>query len=556
MPKLPRLAGRLRVTDLLDVAESGETHQSTSRNEDSVMNGEQPPAERVRSGLIPHRWTRVDDPEAVAVVAAHEAVIAGGGPAGLTAAYELSKHGKSCVVLEADPRLVGGISRTDSYKGYRFDIGGHRFFSKSDEVNRLWHEILGEAFLTRSRLSRIYYDRKFFHYPLKPADALWKLGLLRSCRIVASYIRARLNPIKPERSVEDWVVNRFGRELFEIFFKSYTEKVWGVSTSRITAEWAAQRIKDLSLVRAVTSALFGKLGRRRGEIIKTLIDEFHYPRLGPGQMWEVARDRIRAQGGAVHLDRRVVRIEHDGDRVTSFLTSDANGRQTRYTGSHFLSTLPIRDLIRAMSPSPPSEVIRAAESLNYRDFLTVVLIVDRTETFPDNWIYIHEPQVKLGRVQNFKNWSPDLVPDPTKTSLGLEYFCFEGDDLWTSTDAELLALGRREIDAIGLVSASDVVDGCVVRVPKAYPVYDDDYQSHLVTIRNWIKTLPNLELAGRNGMHKYNNQDHSMMTALLAARNILGLGRFDTWKVNTDAEYHEAPLPDRGRAVPRTVSVE
>ena len=287
--------------------------------------------------------------------------------------------------------MVGGISRTDSYKGYRFDIGGHRFFSKSDEVNRLWHEILGEEFLTRSRLSRIYYDRKFFHYPLKPADALWKLGLLRSCRIVASYIKARLRPIKPERSVEDWVVNRFGRELFEIFFKSYTEKVWGVSTSTITAEWAAQRIKDLSLVRAVTSALFGKLGRRRGEMIKTLIDEFHYPRLGPGQMWEVARDRIRSQGGAVHLDRRVVRIEHDGDRVTSFLTSEGDGRHTRYLGRHFLSTLPIRDLIRAMSPSPPLEVIQAAQSLKYRDFLTVVLIVDRAETFPDNWIYIHEP---------------------------------------------------------------------------------------------------------------------------------------------------------------------
>jgi protoporphyrinogen oxidase len=520
------------------------------------MNGEQPQSERVRSRLVPHRWTRVDDPGTLPVVAAHEAVIAGGGPAGLTAAYELSKHGKSCVVLEADPRLVGGISRTDTYKGYRFDIGGHRFFSKSDEVNRLWHEVLGDQFLTRSRLSRIYYDRKFFHYPLKPADALRKLGLVRSFRIVASYIQAQLRPIKPERSLEDWVVNRFGRKLFEIFFKSYTEKVWGMPTTTISADWAAQRIKDLSLVRAVTSALFGKLGRNRGAVIKTLIEEFQYPRLGPGQMWEVARDRIRAQGGAVHLDRRVVRIEHDGERVTSFLAIDGDGRQTRYLGRHFLSTLPIRDLIRAMSPSPPLEVIQAAQALKYRDFLTVVLIVDRAETFPDNWIYIHEPQVKLGRVQNFKNWSPDLVPDPGKTSLGLEYFCFEGDDLWTKADGELIELGRREIDEIGLVSAADVIDGCVVRVPKAYPVYDDDYQAHVAVIRNWLKKLPNLELAGRNGMHKYNNQDHSMMTALLAARNILGLGRFDTWKVNTDAEYHEGEetVPDRGRAVPRTVS--
>jgi protoporphyrinogen oxidase len=491
-------------------------------------------------------------------VAAYEAIIAGGGPAGLTAAYELSKHGKACVVLESDPRMVGGISRTDQYKGYRFDIGGHRFFSKSGEVNRLWHEILGDEFLTRSRLSRIYYDRKFFHYPLRPVDALWKLGLWRSCRIVASYLRARLAPIKPERSFEDWVVNRFGRRLFEIFFKSYTEKVWGMPTSTISADWAAQRIKNLSLIRAVTSALFGPWLARRGEVIKTLIEEFHYPRLGPGQMWEVARDRIRAQAGAVHLDRRVVRVEHDGHAVRSFLTLDSDGRQTRYLGTHFLSTLPVRDLIRAMSPAAPPEVVAAAESLGYRDYLTVVLIVDRAETFPDNWIYIHEPSVRLGRIQNFKNWSPDMVPDPSKTSLGLEYFCFEGDDLWTKPDSELIELGRREIEAIGLASAAEVIDGCVVRMPKAYPVYDDQYQDHLAVIRGWLKTLENLELAGRNGMHKYNNQDHSMMTALLAARNILGLGEFDTWKVNTDAEYHEESTGDdeakAGRAVPRRSS--
>ena len=516
-----------------------------------------PQSEISRAGPIPHRWTRVDDPESVAIVDAYEAIIGGGGPAGLTAAYELSKHGRPCVVLEADPRMVGGISRTDQYKGYRFDIGGHRFFSKSDEINRLWTEILGEELLTRDRLSRIYYDRKFFHYPLKPVDALWKLGFLRSCRIVASYLKARLSPIKPERSVEDWVVNRFGRELFAIFFKSYTEKVWGMPTNTIRADWAAQRIKDLDLVRAVTSALFGRWSSKRGEVIKTLIDRFQYPRLGPGQMWEVARDRIRAQGGAVHLDRRVVRVEHDGTSVTAFLTRDAEGRQTRYLGRHFLSTLPVRELIHAMSPPAPPEVIEAAESLKYRDFLTVVLIVDRAETFPDNWIYIHEPGVRVGRVQNFKNWSPDLVPDPSRTSLGLEYFCFEGDDVWTMPDAELVALGRREIDTIGLASASEVIDGCVVRMPKAYPVYDDQYQSHLAVIRGWLKSLTNLELAGRNGMHKYNNQDHSMMTALLAARNILGLGSFDTWKVNTDAEYHEGSAEDqpadRGRAVPQRV---
>jgi protoporphyrinogen oxidase len=256
-------------------------------------------------------------------------------------------------------------------------------------------------------------------------------------------------------------------------------------------------------------------------------------------MWEAARDKIRKGGNAVHHDARVARIEHDGSSVTAFISRDSKGKLTRYEGRNFVSTLPIRDLIRAMDPPAPVEVIEAAESLRYRDFLTVVLILDQAETFPDNWIYIHEPDVRVGRIQNFKNWSPDLVPDPSKSSLGLEYFCFEGDDLWTKPDAELIALGRKEVDAIGLANSSDVIDGCVVRMPKAYPVYDDVYQNHLNVIRNWLKTLGNLELAGRNGMHKYNNQDHSMMTALLAARNILGLGRFDTWKVNTDAEYHE-----------------
>ncbi len=396
----------------------------------------------LRDGLIPHRWTRVDDPGSVAVVAAYDAIIAGGGPAGLTAAYELTKHGKPCVVLEADPRMVGGISRTDQYKGFRFDIGGHRFFSRSAEINRLWREILGDELLTRGRLSRIYYDRKFFHYPLKPLNALWNLGFCKSCKIVASYLKARLLPIHPERTYEDWVVNRFGRELFETFFKSYTEKVWGTPTNTISPDWAAQRIQNLNLIRAVTSALFAGRGSRKGEVIKTLIDQFEYPRLGPGQMWEVARDRVRAQGGAVHHDRRVVGVEHDGTAVTAFVARDSDGRLTRYEGRHFLSTLPIRELIRSMDPQPPAEVLHAADSLKYRDFLTVVLIVDRAETFPDNWIYIHEPGVKVGRIQNFKNWSPYLVPDPSKTSLGLEYFCFEGDDLWASTDGDLVELGR------------------------------------------------------------------------------------------------------------------
>jgi protoporphyrinogen oxidase len=520
------------------------------------MGMESPRTESTRAGNLPHRWTRVDDPNATAVVASYATVIAGAGPAGLTAAYELTKHGHSCVALEGDPHLVGGISRTDQYKGYRFDIGGHRFFSKSAEVNAIWREILGDQFITRSRMSRIYYDRKFFHYPLKPLDALTKLGLIRSVRIVASYAKARLRPIKPERSFEAWIVNRFGRMLFEIFFKTYTEKLWGMPTSEISADWAAQRIKGLSLVEAVMNALFAGRNKSKGEVIKTLIDSFQYPRLGPGQMWEAARDKVLAAGGGVHLDRRVERVEHDGSSVTAFVARDSEGRLTRYHGQHFLSTMPIRTLIRAMSPSPPRDVLAAADALKYRDFLTVVLIVDQPETFPDTWIYIHEPGVKLGRIQNFKNWSPELVPDPAKSSLGLEYFCFEGDGLWSMADSELVELGRREIDAIGLVNGAKVIDGCVVRMPKAYPVYDDIYQEHLAVIRRWLRTLGNLELAGRNGMHKYNNQDHSMMTALLAARNIMGLGPFDTWKVNTDAEYHEEAsdaATETGRAVPRRV---
>jgi protoporphyrinogen oxidase len=515
-----------------------------------------PRSERLRAGLPPHRWTRVDDPDQEAVVASHAAVIAGAGPAGLTAAYELTRNGHSCVVLESEPALVGGISRTDQYKGYRFDIGGHRFFSKSAEINALWREILGDQFITRKRMSRIYYRRRFFHYPLKPVDAFLKLGPFRTLLILASYVIARLRPIRPERSFEDWTVNRFGRRLFTMFFKTYTEKVWGMATTEISAEWAAQRIKGLDLTKTVINALFGKRSQGKGEVIKTLIDSFQYPRLGPGQMWEAAREKVRAGGNAVHHDRRVSRIEHDGSSISAFVARDAQGRSTRYLGQHYLSTLPIRELIRAMDPPAPEAVRQAAESLRYRDFLTVVLILKQAETFPDNWIYIHEPDVRVGRIQNFKNWSPDLVPDPATSSLGLEYFCFEGDDLWTMPDADLVALGTREVDAIGLARASDVIDGCVVRMPKAYPVYDDVYQDHLRVIRDWLARFDNLELAGRNGMHKYNNQDHSMMTALLAARNILGLGRFDTWKVNTDAEYHEsgAEPTEEARAVPRKIS--
>jgi protoporphyrinogen oxidase len=517
----------------------------------------------VPTTLRPDQWVRVDSPPHEAVIASHDTVIAGAGPAGLSAAYELTKHAQSCVVLEADPHLVGGISRTDVYKNYRFDIGGHRFFSKNPEITALWHEILGPELLERPRLSRIYYNRKFFHYPLRPWDALRKLGPLRAAAILLSYLKARLFPIPQEKSFEDWVVNRFGRLLFEIFFKTYTEKVWGMPTSQISADWAAQRIQGLSLLRAVAAALLAPFTPRspRRPVVKTLIDRFLYPRLGPGQMWETARDKITTAGGVVALDRRVARIEHDGASITAMIAHDQAGRAYRYIGRHYLSTLPIKNLVEALQPEPPAHVLHAARALRYRDFLTVVLIINRPHAFPDSWIYIHEPGVKLGRVQNFKNWSPDMVPNPNTTSLGLEYFCFEGDGLWNLPDHELIELGKREIEQIGLVPASACIDGCVVRMPKAYPVYDDAYRGHVEVVRRYLARFANLQLAGRNGMHKYNNQDHSMLTAILAARNILGMGPFDPWKVNTDAEYHESPADpaaapsDRpvGRAVPRAI---
>ena len=465
--------------------------------------------------------------------------IIGGGPAGLTAAYELLKkdrEGFEVDVFEADPRYVGGIARTAEHQGYRFDIGGHRFFSKSEEIEALWTEILGEEMLTRQRLSRIYYGGRFFHYPLKPLNALASLGPLTSARVLASYARARAFPIEPERSFADWVTNRFGRRLFNIFFKAYTEKVWGIPCDEISADWAAQRIKGLSLTGAVRDAL---LGKRSGDVVKTLIEEFRYPRLGPGMMWEAARDRIREWGGRVHMDRTVVELRTSRGRATSVLTRSESGETKRFGADSFISSMPIRGLIRGVHPKAPEAIQQAAESLKYRDFLTVVLIVNRPSVFPDTWIYVHDPEVTVGRLQNFGNWSPHMVPDPSTTCIGMEYFCNEGDATWTMADADLIALGRRELDALGLVRSAEVQTGTVVRMPKAYPVYDDNYRTNVDSLRRWLEEhASNLQLIGRNGMHRYNNQDHSMMTALLAARNLMG-GSWDLWKVNSDAEYHE-----------------
>jgi len=459
-------------------------------------------------------------------------VVLGAGPAGLTAAYELAKAGVTSTVLEADD-TVGGLSRTAEYKGYRFDIGGHRFFTKVTPVEELWIEILGDDLLTRPRLSRIYYNGKFFSYPLKPFNALFGLGIFETTRCVASYGWARLFPRRPEEDFATWITNRFGKRLFEVFFKTYTEKVWGIPCSQIQAEWAAQRIKGLSLTTALKNALIGDRSARKQDTVKTLINEFLYPRHGPGMMWEKARELVEGMGSRVLMEQAVSRVCWSSGRVTAV---EAGGRT--YEADQFISSVAIRDLIESLEPAPPENVIAAAQRLKYRDFLTVALMVRGESLFPDNWIYIHEPGVKLGRLQNFKNWSPEMVPDPAMTGLGLEYFCSEGDELWSMTDAELVELGKREIVELGFTTAADITDGTVVRMKKAYPVYDRDYAPALETIRAFLATLSNLQLIGRNGMHRYNNQDHSMLTAMLAARNILG-AKHDLWQVNVDEEYHE-----------------
>jgi protoporphyrinogen oxidase len=460
-------------------------------------------------------------------------VVIGGGPAGLTAAYILAKDGVRVTVLEGDD-IVGGISRTAQYNGYRFDIGGHRFFTKIAPVESLWHEILGPEFIQVPRLSRIHYGGKYFDYPLKAKNALFGLGLWNTFLCVASYIKWHFKPYPVEENLEQWVTNRFGKRLFEIFFKTYTEKVWGIPCTEIRAEWAAQRIQGLSLAKAILNA--AQL-QKRSDSIKTLIDRFQYPRLGPGQMWETATDKIRDLGGTVLLNHEVTSLEHEAGRIVAVMVKTPDGPR-RIQGDHFISTMPLRNLARALDPAPPKAIRTAGDGLNYRDFLTVALMIDADNVFPDNWIYIHTPGVQVGRIQNFNNWSRAMVPEPGTTCLGLEYFCFEGDGLWSSADADLVALAKKELGELGLVDPAKVRDGCVVRMPKAYPVYDSTYAAHLSMLRTYIDPIPNLHTVGRNGMHKYNNQDHSMFTAMMAVANMKGAAH-DVWAVNTDFEYHE-----------------
>jgi len=476
-----------------------------------------------------------------------DAFVIGAGPAGLTTAYTLAKAGKSVHVIERDPQYVGGISRTVDYKGFLFDIGGHRFFSKSKEVVDLWNEILPDDFIDRPRLSRIYYKGKFYAYPLKAFEALRNLGVVESVACVASYGVARLFPIKRPRTFHAWVRNHFGERLFSIFFKTYTEKVWGMGCDEISADWAAQRIKGLSLSAAVLDGLRRSLklkGRAVGDGgAKTLIESFRYPRRGPGMMWEAAASKFEAMGGTLDMGTRLESLAYDeARRIWTITATDMVGERKTFNARDVVSSAPIPELISRLAPKPLS--LFHARSLKYRDFLTVVLIGKPQAELPDNWIYIHDPSVKVGRVQNFRSWSPDMIPDGTSTCLGLEYFCFEGDGLWSASDAELVAIATREIAKIGLMAPGDITDACVVRQAKAYPVYDETYADNVAVVRREIALrFPSLHLVGRNGMHKYNNQDHAMMTGMLTAANIIaGEPLYDTWQVNEDAEYGEAGL--------------
>lgn len=461
--------------------------------------------------------------------------IIGAGPAGLTAAYELVKHDVKSVVLEQSD-IVGGISRTETYRGYRFDIGGHRFYTKVEAVQQFWQEVLADEFIKVPRLSRIYYQGKFFDYPLSLFNTLSNLGILESCSILLSYLKvklkAKLIPSPQPDNFEDWAIDCFGERLYKTFFKTYTEKVWGIPCKKIQADWAAQRIQGMSLKRAVLNALFGS------QNAKSLIKEFDYPILGPGMMWERCQELVEEKGSPVFLNTSVVQIQREGTQIKSITVQQGNQRST-ITAEHFISTMPVTTLVHRLDPSPPPEILESARKLKYRDFLIVALIVDRENLFPDNWIYIHSPEFKVGRIQNFKNWSPAMVPDASKTCLGMEYFCSEGDALWEQSDLELIELASCELVGLGLVNKQAIIeDGVVIRQRKAYPVYDGEYRKHVQVLQDYIKTFDNLQTVGRNGMHRYNNQDHSMLTALLAARNILG-EHHDLWDVNTERSYHE-----------------
>jgi protoporphyrinogen oxidase len=523
------------------------------------------------------------------------ALLIGAGPAGLTAALEFLRRSEiHPIVLEASHE-IGGISRTIRHNGNRIDIGGHRFFSKSDRVMNWWMDLMPPeatadaehalrhqnkqrtikttgpgaspettdlVMLVRPRKSRIYFLRRFFDYPIKlTGDTLGKLGLVRTLKIGVSYLIARLFPRKVEKSLEDFLVNRFGRQLYLTFFKSYTEKVWGVPCESISAEWGAQRIKGLSLTTAILHFLKKAFASKKDEAIQqkgtetSLIEKFLYPKYGPGQLWEHAADQIREQGGEILLGWRATRLFVEGETITAVEAVSDTGQRRRFSADYVFSTMPVRELVDAMDTPIPGEVREVSDGLQYRDFITVGLLVDHLTVreadggpLKDNWIYIQEPDVLVGRLQIFNNWSPYMVADPSKTWIGLEYFCYQTDALWKMADEDLKKFAIAEVEKIGILRACDVTDAHVVRVPKTYPAYFGTYDRFHI-IREFLDRFHNLYLVGRNGMHKYNNQDHSMLTAMTAVDNIIAgvQDKGNVWSINTEMEYHEEEAKDEAR---------
>jgi protoporphyrinogen oxidase len=530
------------------------------------------------------------------------AIIIGAGPAGLTAAFEmLTRTGIVPIVLEKTDYL-GGISRTVNYKGNRIDIGGHRFFSKSDRVMQWWLNILpmqatdgsskityqrqtttvpapirtadpakdDNVMLVRHRKSRIYFMRQFFDYPITlSADTLRRLGFSKTMRIGFSYLHAVLFPIKNEQNLEQFFINRFGRELYLTFFKSYTEKVWGIQCNQISAEWGAQRIKGLSIYKTVLHVLKKLVPKKKEDIAQkdvetSLIEQFLYPKYGPGQMWEEVAKKVQSLGGRIHMHWSVEEIEHDGNTVTAVVARNTqSGELQRFRGDYFFSTMPVKELVAQMNPPAPAEIREISDGLMYRDFITVGVLCDRIklketsgELVKDNWIYIQEPDVLVGRLQIFNNWSPSMVADPSKVWIGLEYFCNEGDGLWQRTDAEMIDLAKQELASMNILDPENVFDATVIRMPKTYPAYFGSYDRFGEVI-SWANEFDNLFLVGRNGMHKYNNQDHSMLTAMTAVDNIIGKvrSRENLWALNTEQEYHEAKeTPSVEKREPEPVS--
>jgi protoporphyrinogen oxidase len=459
-----------------------------------------------------------------------QVVIIGAGPAGLTAAYELIKRGVRPIVLERADR-VGGLARTESYKGYFFDIGGHRFFTKIARINHIWQEMCGNDFLKVSRRSRIFYHGRFFDYPLELINLFRNLNAIESIMIPLSYINTQLRPYPDENTFDQWVSNRFGKRLFQVFFKTYTEKVWGIPCHRIKADWAAQRIKGLSLMTALIDSLL------KTQKTKTLINEFDYPSRGPGMMWQRFQEAVTSGGGQVLLNSEVISLACEKDVLTG-VKFRSGSKTEEIPAGHIISSMPVTGLVSMLRPEAPENVLEAGSRLSYRAFIIVILILDQRHLFPDQWIYIHSPDVRVGRIQNFKNWSAAMVPDLNKTSIGMEYFCNRDDDLWTMPDKALADMAFQELKALGLAKTDGILDSYVVRQADAYPVYDDDYAESLKIIKNYLGGIKNLQTIGRGGTHRYNNMDHSMLTAMLAVENYSGANH-DLWELNEEKEYLE-----------------